>query len=388
MFILPQLPGIFADPEVPRSALSKTLLMTVLCLVAAIAGWGASRSPPAALRASFDEKRLSQIAIVFALSGAFFYQRLSQLPGDAVIGVQMSGISVIYLFFGRLLTYGLLIACLLYARRPSWSMLVVIGFCLLFYVDRIVVTGKRAETMELLLIFLLAWWFHRRRKVSLTALVVGGFAGIIIMTSMSAYRAITRAHSGVVLSEVQEIDAVGNLEELLRDGGEEMRNAVALIDATDREARFDFGAVHWNMVVSNYVPRQLFGSRVKTALRLETPPWPRDFVPAVGTTLTGMSDAFRSFWYVGAIKFFLLGYVLRRFWDLAMEGQFLGQVLYCLSIVPGMHAFSHNTDWVVPVWIHALIFLAPALLYARCKAGGGPAVPHPLLEPPRAARTA
>jgi hypothetical protein len=39
-----------------------------------------------------------------------------------------------------------------------------------------------------------------------------------------------------------------------------------------------------------------------------------------------------------------------------------------LSIVPTMHAISHQTDWVVTVWIHMLIFLLPAVAYSRIPA--------------------
>ena len=366
-FILPQLPGIFADPAVPRDALAKALFMTLLCLIGTLCGWHASRAPARVFRADFDERRLQHIAIAFALAGSVFYYRLSQLPGDAIVGVQISGAPVIYLFFSRLMTYGLVIACLLYARRPSWSMLAVIGFCLVFYLERIIVTGKRAETMELALIFLLAFWYHRRRKVGRTVLILGAVAGMAIMTSMTAYRDITRAQSKVDLSEVAQIDAIGNFSSLLEAGGEEMRNAVALISATDRDGRFDYGAMHWNVIVWNFLPSQIVGGALKQSMMIETPPLPRDFYPSTGTTFTGMTDAFRSFWYLGALKFFLLGFVMRRFWETAMEGQFLGQVLYTLSAVPATHAFSHVTDWVVPVWIHMLMFLAPALAYAYLK---------------------
>jgi hypothetical protein len=391
-WVLPQLPGIFADPSVPRDALAKTLLMTLLCLIGTLSGWHASRAPAKFLRSGFDERRLGHVAIVLALAGAGFYYRLSQIPGELSIGVQISGVQVIYLFFSRLMTYGLVISCLLYVRRPSWSMLAVIGLCLVFYLERILVTGKRAETMELVLIFLLPIWFYRRRKVGRTTLIFAAVAGMIVMTSMSAYRDITRAESKVDLSKVAQIDAVGNLDSLIASGGDEMRNAVTLIDATDREGRFDFGTVHWNVVVWNFLPAQIVGATVKQSMMLDAPPLPRDFNPSTGTTYTGMTDAFRSFWYLGALEFFLLGYVMRRFWESAMEGQLLGQIVYILSAVPATHAFSHVTDWVLPVWIHMLIFLAPALAYAhRSQGPGGAALTRGQGSPaqlPRTPRTA
>ena len=44
-----------------------------------------------------------------------------------------------------------------------------------------------------------------------------------------------------------------------------------------------------------------------------------------------------------------------------MAGEMLGQLVYMFSIVPAMHAISHQTDWVITVWIHMALFLIPIL---------------------------
>ncbi|WP_340107621.1 hypothetical protein [Pikeienuella sp. HZG-20] len=366
-FVLPQLPGLIDAPFLPDGGYAKTVLMTCLCLACAVLGWRATGAPFAVLRVRFNERRLNEVATGFALVGAYFYYTLSQLPGEQTVGVQISGAQVVYLFFGRLLTYSLAIASLCFARRPSRWMLAVILFDLVFYFDRIVVTGKRAETAELWLIFALAFWFQRRWTIPRGLLVMGFVAALVGSTSMSDYRKVTRAHSGFVLSEISEIDAGSNFEELLKNGGPEVRNAILLISDTDKTARFDYGAFHWNQVIWNYLPSSLTGAAFKQSLMLETPKAPRDFNPLTGTTMTGMVDAFRSFWYLGAAKFFLLAYVLRRLWNSAMEGQALGQFLYMLSAIPAMHAFSHATDWVVSVWIHMMFFCIPVFAYARVR---------------------
>lgn len=48
----------------------------------------------------------------------------------------------------------------------------------------------------------------------------------------------------------------------------------------------------------------------------------------------------------------------------ANTGEFAAQFTYLLSIVPSMHAISHQTDWVLMVWVHMLMFAAPALAFA------------------------
>lgn len=114
----------------------------------------------------------------------------------------------------------------------------------------------------------------------------------------------------------------------------------------------------------NYVPSQLVGETVKRSLMLKTPAMARDYNALTGTTETGMADAFQSFWYFGALKFFLVGYLLARLWASAKEGQAAGQLVYMLSVVPAMHVVSHQTDWVVMAWVHMVLFLVPSLALA------------------------
>jgi hypothetical protein len=90
----------------------------------------------------------------------------------------------------------------------------------------------------------------------------------------------------------------------------------------------------------------------------------KDYNPILGTTETGLADAFQSFWYFGAVKFFVLAYIMRRLLVTAQAGEFAGQFVYILSVVPAMHSISHRTDWVLMIWIHLLLFAAPVLSIA------------------------
>lgn len=87
----------------------------------------------------------------------------------------MTGMPVVYLFFAQLMPYGTAIAVLCFARRPSWFAIAIILFDLVFYLDRILVTGKRAETIQLVLMFLLAFWFYRRIVVPRTIMAISIF---------------------------------------------------------------------------------------------------------------------------------------------------------------------------------------------------------------------
>ena len=364
-FLLPQIPALMHDPFLPSGAYAKTMLMGILSLLMLALGWRMTNRPIGMLRMSFSERRLIWAAVLLSAFGAVFYFLLSRLPGDISIGMQMTGMPVVYLFFAQLMPYGLAIALLCFARRPSWLALSIIIFDLIFYLDRILVTGKRAEAIQLLLMILLPFWFYHRLVVPRILMALGILAGTFLMTSMGDYRQITRAASGFVLDDIMQIDYAANFTETLERGGLEMRNAVQRIDEIDRRLEFDYGKFHWNRVIFTFVPAQLVGAKLKEALQFDTPKPSRDYNPLTGTTETGLVDAFASFWYFGAFKFLLLAWVMRRLWETAMAGEMLGQLIYMLSIVPAMHAISHQTDWVIPVWIHMAIFLIPVLWLCR-----------------------
>ncbi|RWX81832.1 hypothetical protein EPK99_00705 [Neorhizobium lilium] len=369
-FILPQIPGLAADTFLPEGAFARTAIFMMMCLFMCWWGWRANAKPLQSFRLDFDEGRLLIVAALLSFAGAYFYFKLSRLPGELTIAVQMTGVPVIYIFFSRLLSYGLAIAVLCLARRFSWWAVIILAFDLVFYLDRIVITGKRAEAVELVMVFALAWWFYKGWAVPRALIIVSIFLGTLSMNSMGDYRAITKANDAPVWDDVMQIDFVGNLEKILRDGGDEMRNAVLRINNTAATLQFDYGKFHWNRLVFNFIPAQLLGTDVKQSLMLPVPAMARDYNPIVGTTETGMTDAFESFWYFGALKFFLLSYFVRRIWVTANQGEFAAQFVYVLSIIPSMHAVSHQTDWVLMVWVHMLMFAAPVLAFAIVPAGG------------------
>lgn len=366
-FLLPQIPSVAGDPAVTEAAFTKTLAMTLLCLVMLWLGWGSRRAPISFFEDTFSEKRLLNAALAMSLIGAFFFFQLSRMSNELTVGVQMSGTGVAYLFFARLMIYGLAIATLCYARRPSRFAGFIILFDLFFCIDRILVTGKRGEALEIVIIFALSFWFHRGWKPPRSALVGMILATTLVMSSLSDYRQITREDEGFDITRIAQIDLVENFQEMLASGGLELRNAVQRIEQIDRSGEFDYGAVHWNRLVFAFVPAQIVGNPTKAALYLPVPLPPRDYLPPTGTTETGMVDAFLSFWYFGALKFFLLAYVLSRIWASANAGSTTAQIVYMLSVVPAMHAISHITDWVLQVWVHMLVFLIPALLLATVR---------------------
>ena len=367
-FVLPQLIGLSNEGGLPYLALDKTLFMTLLCVAMVYVGDRLGTKPLHALGFDYDKSRLLIASAVLSAVGAFFFYQISRLDPELTGVSQWTGLPVAYLFFAQLMTYGLAIAALHFASTSSRWALAIIVFDLAFYFDRIFIGARRGDAAELLAIFALAAWFGRGRTVPRAAAIAVLVLGTLFLHSTGDYRAQAKEQSP--LQAVASIPFRENLARLFEEGGEELRNAVYQIEASDRNLDFDYGAFQWNILVFNYVPAQLVGHGFKESLLIPVSDVAyQEFGHEgwTGSTSTGMADAFRSYWYFGSLLFLLFGYVLARIYKSAVHGNVGMQLVYMLMIVNGLHAITHHTNWFVSPWVHWAVFMLPALFYARLR---------------------
>src|SRR5713101_2794716 len=117
-FVFPQLPALAEDPFLPNGAFSKTMIFTILCAASCGLGWKAGNTPIRTFKWDLDGHRLKWIALLLSVAGAFFYYKLSRLPKEMLSASQWSGAPVMYLFLGKTLTYGFVIAVLCFVKKP------------------------------------------------------------------------------------------------------------------------------------------------------------------------------------------------------------------------------------------------------------------------------
>jgi hypothetical protein len=140
------------------------------------------------------------------------------------------------------------------------------------------------------------------------------------------------------------------------------------ISGTDKTGNYDFGTGYWNYLVFSYVPGQLVGFDFKRSLMFDLPD---NSVEAygynrhIGTTFTGFSDSFISFWLFGAFVFAGIAALLQFWWIRAEAGNLRYQLCYCLSLAPAMEAVSHGTQWFWVYLPQLAIFLMPVLYFAK-----------------------
>jgi hypothetical protein len=357
--------------SLPGEGLAKTTFMSLLCLVCF--WWGYSRRilPLRLFSGDYDNGRLLLVSFGLTLFGATFYFMISRLPEALLQSSQPTGKLVALNFFAQTLSYGFALACLLWAKFKDKRALLVALFGACFYLDRIILAGRRADAAEFFFIVVLSLFFGRGFKIPRWVMLSVMIAMVLMIQSTGTYRNIASEAGWDAPFKIGRIDFIQNLENIFESGGEEMTNAVYVIESHDLHASFDFGTSHWNQLVFNYVPAQLLGGNFKSHLQFQNVDIAEQYFrysAKTGSTLTGMVDSFSSFWYFGAIKFLLVGYLIRKIWNGAKFGSFVAQIFYMLMITKTLHVVTHSTQFFLSPWVHMSIFLMPFLLWARLKA--------------------
>lgn len=368
-WVLPQLVGLSTDPtRFPPGALSKTIFMTLLCVGACYVGHIFNRQPFQAFSWSFNHRRLLIAATLASLIGSYFFYQVSLLREDA--GGQWSGTITILAFFSGLMTVGLIVAIVTYLHHSSRWSLAIIGFDLIFFFDRIVIHGRRRAVIELFTIIGLALWFRYRKLPPRPLIAAVLLIGALWINSIGDYRRVVLGEEAQGFSGIGQIDFVGNLRRIATEGGGELTNALYDIEAFDQRGNFDWGARYWNSFVSLYVPGQWIGEQRKRSLMLPQDPATLilfNYRGSRGTTSTGMSHAFRSFWYFGAVEFLIIAYCMRSFFRAADRGHFVAQILLMLIFAGALESITHNSERFFMAWPRIVVFLGPILWFAKLR---------------------
>ncbi len=381
---LTQFYGLVASTNLPTDSYEKAIFMTIICALALWGGYRVHQQPASPISMFWwrlDEHKLLFSAVLLTALGAYFFWAISRLPEEMIARTQWTGLPVAYNFFAKSLSCGFAISLLLWVKNRS-TVACVTALCgSLFYLDQIILSGRRSSAIHFCLMILIAFWFHRRKLLPRWIVIGLLLTSAFVLYSIKDYRMIAIRDGGHYASifrgevvptvqKVTDIDFVGNLLDVLGNGASEIRATCFLISAADEANNYDYGLYHWDRTVFNLVPGQLIGQEVKNALRLGQPTDAKDlygFELSKSTAQTGMTDAFRSFWFFGCIKFFIIGFFMRRLYDRSMAGSFLAQILYMLLIISALHSIPHNTQIILTTFINLAVFILPTFYYCRVR---------------------
>jgi hypothetical protein len=316
---------------------------------------------------------MSAIVLILVGGGAFYL--INELP-EELKGSQWSGKAVAYYFFAHNMTYGLaLLLSVVFLKKQTYPLIkkyksiiiIALAVCAFIYFDRVVIYGRRGTTLTLVFIFLLGNHFFKRHFIKQRYVLLFAIIGTLMIHSIFQYRALVS--SGISpLESMRSIEFTSNLKSLVNTGGSEVDNAINIISESHRQSKFDFGLFHWNTLIFNYVPAQIFGENFKNGLKIPVAE-PSDLLPSYysrlnGSTNTGLADSFYSFWFFGAIKFFMIAFFMQIIYMRGWLGSYKYAIFYILMIVPALHTITHHTHWFISPWVHMFIFLVPLLYYS------------------------
>lgn len=309
------------------------------------------------------------------LVGVYFYYKVTQLAAEVSLetGGQWTGVITIYVFLSQLLTFGFAIALALHVRKPSTQTMLILFVGLAFYLERILIHGRRMAMIELFLFFAMALWFNRRWAPPRWAVISGILIGVLVVNSIGDYRATMlegdrTTYTGAGLREVLSIDYLGNLRNNFSEGGADIKNALYGIEAADQSFEFDYGLSFYNAVITRYVPAQIIGTDFKQSLLVDVGISESDLLghaPNTGSTYTGLSDSFWSFWYFGAVKFFLIGFIFSRWFRAAVKGNLAAQIVAMILAYSALGSMPFSTHTFFLKFVDLIVFLLPVLWYAR-----------------------
>lgn len=380
--------GYFNHAEFPGNAYSDGMFFAALCTGFLWIGFehAVKRTPPAKeswLDARFNPHKLYYAGAALCLFGFFFQWKLLSLPEEMLAETQPSGLVVKYLFLGNIFKLGFIALWLLYLSQhrvlvPKMLVFIIPG--LLLMLDAVVLRGRRASMMNLVSYLVISLWFVRRIAIPRWLIIVGLSLGLVLINGIRTYRLILMDKEAPLserLSEAASADYLSASKRNWDQSGAEFKNYIYYRQIYADAGIHDFGIVHWNRFVRNYIPAQLVGRDLKKSLMLK--PTALDIKVLVeeeyghtfklGTTVTGYKDAFGSFGWVGVVKFLLVGSIMGGLYRHAMQGAFLGQLLYVYFLAKGMQCVSHGTDgFLVRGWIYFFTLGFPFLLWAKRRA--------------------
>lgn len=388
-YILPQMFAIINDYRIPESALYRTYLIAILCLIATHLGYTRNRRPARLFgNWQLDETRLLWGATALVVSGSYFFYQVSRLSAEVSLemGGAWRGPITIYVFLSTLTTYGFLIAVILYLRRPNIHALMLIGIGILMYLDRIVLQGRRSATVQFFLIVVMSLWFNKRILPPRLLVAVMAFLGILLFNSIGDYRATMlerdrTTYTGAGFSEVLAINYWENLKSRFSSGAYDVINAVYYMEAVSRDLSFSYGTGFWDGLINKYVPGQIVGYDVKQSLmfRIGFQGYGSlQHIQKKGTTLPGFAVVYGAFGYFGPIQFFLIGLILSRLFKAAENHNFIAQILVILATFPALLAFSFSPNRFFLEFVSYFIFIGPVLLWAKKKRTRNKSVPFHL----------
>lgn len=372
VFILPQAYAAYIN-EWGGVFLDTALIMACLCLAACWFGYLAKAHPRFLnkLNVPVNTDRFLHGGVILVAIGYYFTYKFGTLSEEE-LSTMLTGIGTVYLFFGGLVYPGFAICfyCALKDRNLiAWLVAAVAAWIPL---QAAIFYGRREPTVLFVLSFALTIYFLRGRQIPRLILLGAIFAAMFAIPATEEYRQTATEDPIAALTQIDFTEQFNQYFE--KDAVSEFKNATMLIAITQASGDYEFGAGYWNKLVFRFVPGQFVGETFKKSLMIGGKQ--RDFSEfvedatgfrlPVGTTPTGIGDAFNEFGFFGCLVFAAIGYLFKNLWVAANQPNgTVAQILYIQVTTSAMRALTHQTVDFLPGFLYSAIFIGLIAFYAR-----------------------
>jgi hypothetical protein len=361
VWVIPQVHSLEDSPLVPEGGHAALVVMALLCLAAAWAGWSLTkdrRPNPTPEATIFDPRALVLPTVLVTVASVAINALLNAMRPEMTDVSQWSGPITIVAFFAQIRNVALVLSLLLLFQYRTKTTIALALINLATTLPVAFVLMRRAEMIEVAIALVGAYWFARRKSFSLTLLAVAVVGLTVTVYSIGALRG---AAQRIELTTGQQVSLFSpdlwskvDVGETLARGVErapDFLNAVHVIEYRQRTLDLVWGATLWNGIVQQYVPGQIVGHELKDSLMVgsrgdiyDTLGNLYSYDYQVGTTSTGFGSAFSDFWYFGALWFLVIAVILKRLFLRASEGDPWFQILYLSMLPSALLSLTHGHE--------------------------------------------
>lgn len=377
LWLLPQFIGLYNSGRVAQVEIQSALLLSCLMLICCWFGYEHVRGKAAVLYIdTVDNKSLRTYGFATIAVGSFFTAmvRINAPEANNLYGGHWTGIITIYVFFSKMLLIGFSILLYQYIKQPRTTLAIALVPCVLLYLDRIVIQGRRADAAEFAVLFALSFWFAKKIMPSKSSILGCLLVGALFILIAGQYRSVMMPEnqvswSGAGLDELARIDVLNDVADLVAGerNFEEAKNLAVGVSQVSKHGDYDYGRSGWNYFVASFLPSQLIGREKKAQLQF-TSNDPLSLVsesPVTGSTMTGIYTAYASFWIFGSLLYIVIGLTMRTFWIQATLGSNISRIALIYLTVPALMSITHTVWHFFTGLLQLFFFGLPVLLASK-----------------------
>jgi hypothetical protein len=305
------------------------------------------RTPRRAL-VSYDARKLTLAAGGLVAFGSVNLMLIGGVD-TSDMGGGWTGIITMYALFAGAVPLGFCMAVLLFVRIRSWTALataVIAAVPLLMTA----MSGVRREVLfDLVVLTAGSYYLAKRSFPPRFAVIACLLVGTVVLNKAGDLRLHVKSQQGTLVEALLSKDFYKNFDYFNLGQGEASEVGLAQHDFwyVNNNGMFEYGASYYNAIVKQYVPSFLLGRDLKDSLMIDTldqrASQGGDIAFSTGSTRTGFSDSYRSFWWFGALVFGSIGYAFGRLYAWGAAGGIAEQYFYLVLMAHGLKAITHST---------------------------------------------